>query len=164
MPTKLSDQELEEKLAPLLEGHKVYYEWWRAMAMAGKPLPPGGVAAITPTLVLEHSLGDLRAAISYALQVPLGVVRIRLDSDDAGRPLPIVDVGHSPDLRKLVRRMANTNTEEELQVALQQHVATVNKIVYHEWLGHLTIRLDSCAKVRADLMPAKIEDMLDAPY
>lgn len=62
---------VDKLLAPLVEGWTTYYEWWRAMAHAGKPLPTGAVCALTPMSLLEHSLLELRGEVAKVLQVPL---------------------------------------------------------------------------------------------
>jgi hypothetical protein len=130
------------------------------MAVAGKPLPPGGVVAVTPVSVLEHSLVELKVGVSESLKVDPDIVTIQLDFDDAGRPLPIVNVGHSPHLRQFVRQMSGAKTEEDLEAALKAHINMTLKIIYHQWLAIFKERMERINRVRKDLMPAKIVDLL----
>jgi hypothetical protein len=156
----MTTDEIDKALEPLVEGYNQYWEWWRAMAMAGKPLPPGGVAAVTPITVLEHSLMELKMGVAEALPVNPDVITIEMDVDAAGRPLPQINVGRDPALRTFVRKVTGAKAPEDVDKAVQDHVMKVNKVVYRQWLEVLSERMNRISLVRKDLLPTKIVDKL----
>lgn len=146
------NQAVEELIAPhLKEGWQAYREWWVARYRSGNPLPPGGVFILNRRAVLIDELFRLHVETAHGLNVPFEAVKVDLEVDAQGRPVPKVDVrppeGWGPDLPKRMILESGGN----LQKLASEYVAGYLKVLYDKMQERIAVRVRSLSEIRHDV-------------
>ncbi len=152
-----SEQEAIEGILPdhLKDGWKCYRDWWIARYRAGDPLPPGGVFILNKRAILLDELFVLHVEAAAGLKVPFEAVKVDLDIDAMGRPVPKVDItppdGWGPDLPKRVIMEGG-----DRQKLAQDYVSGYLNVLYNKMRERLAIRVKSLTSTRPDVAPKEI--------
>jgi hypothetical protein len=153
-----SEAQAIEGLLPdhLKEGWKAYQEWWVARYRSGNPLPPGGVFILNRRAVLIDELFRFHVEAAHGLNVPFEAVKVDLEADALGRPVPRVDVrppaGWAPDLP---RRMV-LECGRNLDKLANEYVAGFLKVLYDKMQERIAIRVRSLSAIRPEACPQEV--------
>lgn len=146
----------------LKEGWKAYRDWWLSRYRSNNPLPTGGVFILNKRAVLLDELFVLHVEAAVGLKVPFEAVKVDLDIDALGRPVPQLDVrppeGWGPDLPKRVIMEGG-----DRQKLVEEHVSGYLKVLYAKMRERLAARVKSVAKNRPDVAPKEVISAAPTP-
>lgn len=147
-----------DQLPPSLrEGYDTFIAWRDAMARAGQPLPPGGVFLLNKWTVLESELVRLRMEAAAALDIPVGNVHLRTETNELTKSLiPIIDIEPPPLLRRQIRLRSET-MKQPFEDLLALHVRGTCENVYAGFRARLAERLAGLNNRRTEIAQQVID-------
>jgi len=140
----------------LKEGWRCYRDWWVARYRSGNPLPAGGVFILNRRAVLMDELFRLHVEAAHGLKVPFNSVKVGLEVDARGRPVPLVDVnppeGWTPDVPKRVMMESG----RDMQRIAQEYVSGYLNVLYQQMQERVKARIVGLGKIRPELQPQEV--------
>jgi hypothetical protein len=141
----------------LKEGWRAYSDWWVARYRSGDPLPPGGCFILNRRAILMSELFRLHVEVAHGLGVPFDAVKMELETDSMGRPVPKLDVfppeDWMPDVPKHVIMAAGGDRAKLIKDYVSGFIAGADR----QMRERLSTRLQSLTQIRPELAPGEVE-------